>query len=138
MSNNSLYTDSAGENKNSTQPHEKNEKEIKESLEKILSLYFKEFLNKFDNFNNQLKFADVLLNAYHYRYQKLRQKFANVGDILSSNYEDQVEFFQKLEKLERLDAKMTQVEIKLQTLNTRIEKFEENVDKISKNAETKN
>ena len=131
MSNNLNNIDSAGENKSSTQPHVKNEKEIKESLEKIVSLYIKEFLNKFDNFNNQLKFADVLLKAYHYRYHKIRQKFANVGDILSSNYEEQVEFFQKLEKLERLDAKMTQVEIKLQTLNTKIGNFEENVDKIT-------
>jgi DNA repair ATPase RecN len=115
---------------NATNSYEKNEKEIKENLEKIISLYFKEFLNKFDNLNNQLKFADVLLNAYHYRYQKLRQKFGNVGDILSSNYEDQVEFFQKLEKLERLDAKMTQVEIKLQTLNKKVENFDEKVEKI--------
>ncbi len=126
-----------------THPYERNEKEIKENIDKIISLYFKEFLNKFDNFNNQLKFADVLLNAYHYRYAKLRQKFGNVGDILSSNYEDQVEFFQKLEKLDRLDTKMTQVEIKLHTLNKKLENFDEKVEKIKngnrlESAENKN
>jgi len=121
---------SEGNNSNPLPLYENNEKEIKENLEKIISIYFKEFLNKFDNFNNQLKFADVLLNAYNYRYQKLRQKFGNVGDILSSNHEDQIEFFQKIEKLERLDALMTQVEIKLHTLNKKVENFEEKVENI--------
>lgn len=31
--------------------HEKDENSIKENLEKIVSVYFKEFLNKFDSIN---------------------------------------------------------------------------------------
>jgi hypothetical protein len=117
--------------------YENCETDIKENLEKIISVYFKEFLNKFDNFSNQLKIADVLLKTYQYRYDKLKQKFGNVNDILSANYEEQKEFFQKLEKLDTIDAKLTQVEVKLHLLTKRIETFDDRVNDKNKIIENK-
>lgn len=110
-------------------PHEQHEKEIKENLEKIVSGYFKEFLNKFDNFNNQMKIAEVLLKGYQYRYDKFKQKFNNVNDIVASNYEDQKEFMKKTDKLDHLDAKLTQVELKLLELNRRLDIVDNRMEK---------
>jgi hypothetical protein len=105
------------------------ENDLKENLNKINSLFFKHFLNKFDNLNNQLKVADVMLNSYTFRYEKLKQKFSNINDILADNYEGQKEFYQKLEKLEMIDTKLTQVEIKMMNLFSRFERVESALSK---------
>jgi hypothetical protein len=113
--------------------HEKIEGEIKENLEKIISIYFKEFLNKFDNFNNQMKIVEVLIKAYQYRYDKMKQKFNNINDVIALNYEDQKENLMKLEKLNTIEAKLTQVEVKLHLLNKRIDSVDERIEKNKNN-----
>ena len=108
--------------------YESIENEIKEDLEKVVSEFFKQFLNKFDNFSNQMNIAQVLLKAYQYRYDKFKQKFSNVNDVIASNYEDQKEFLTKVEKLEIIDAKLTQVEVKLHNLAIRVDSVDKQLE----------
>jgi hypothetical protein len=103
--------------------HAKIEKEIAEDLEKVVSIYFKEFLNKFDNLSNGLKIVDVILKAYQTRYEKYREKFSSINDIISSKYEEQREILMKSEKLEVVENKLSQVEIKLQNIMERIDRL---------------
>ena len=80
------------------------------------------------DFNNQLKIADVLLKVYQYRHDKFKTKINNISDIFSSNYENYKEFFQKTEKLELMDAKLSQVEVKLNLMNNKLNKLISIVD----------
>jgi hypothetical protein len=86
----------------------------------------------FIDFGNQLKIADMLLKAYQYRYEKLKGKFSNVNDILSTNYEFQKTLFTKLEKLDSIEAKLTKVEVKLNLLGKRIDSVDERLEKKKK------
>lgn len=108
--------------------YEKNESAMKDNFQEIVSIYFKEFLNKYDNFNSQLKVADTLLKVYQYRYDKLKGKVNNVSDAISINYEEQKDFMLKSEKLDSIDAKLTQVEVKLHLLNKKIDTITEKID----------
>jgi len=110
-----------------TNEHINKENKIKDNLEKIVSGYFNQFLLKFDSFNDQLKIADVLLNVYKYRYLKMKNKFDVVNDIITDNTEEQKKFQEKLEKLHGLDAKLSQVEAKMQILNNIIGNIENNI-----------
>jgi hypothetical protein len=103
--------------------HAKIEKEIGEDLEKVLSVYFKEFLNKFDNLNNGLKVVDVILKAYQTRYEKYREKFSSINDLISNKYEEQRESVIKSEKLEIVENKLNLVENKLKTIIDRLDKL---------------
>jgi hypothetical protein len=94
------------------------EESIKDDLEKVVGEYFKQFLNKFDNFNNQMKIADILLKVYQIRYEKLKNKYSNVNDIISGNYDDYKDFVKQVDKLDQIESKLTNVEIKLHNLNT--------------------
>ena len=50
--------------------NEKAMQNIEKSLDNVVNGYIREFINKFDNFSNQIRIADVLLKAYEYRYDK--------------------------------------------------------------------
>lgn len=76
-----------------------------------------------------MKIADVLIKAYQYRYEKMKSKLNNVSDVFSNKYEEQKEFYQKLEKLDNLDAKLSHVEVKLYMMNKRIEEIDEKLQK---------
>ena len=48
--------------------------------------------------------------------------------MIIDNYEDQQNFIEKYEKLDKLDAKLSQVEAKLQILHKKMDKIEDKVD----------
>ena len=48
--------------------------------------------------------------------------------MIIENYEDQQIFIEKFEKLDKLDAKLSQVEAKLQILHKKMDKIEDKVD----------
>ena len=101
--------------------HAKIENDIGEDLQKILSVYFKEFLNKFDNLNNGLRVVEVLLKAYQMRYDKFKEKFGNINDLIANKYEEQKDFLIKTEKLDTLDANLGRVEVKIQNIMSRLD-----------------
>ena len=61
---------------------------IEKGLDNVVSGYIREFINKFDNFSNQIRIADILLKAYEYRYDKILGKVGNINDIISYNYQN--------------------------------------------------
>lgn len=96
---------------------------LRNSLTSLTVLIFKHL-----DFNNQLKIADTLLKAYQYRYDKFKIKTNTIVDIIGDNYEHQKECFQKSEKLDSVDAKLTQVEVKLHLLFKKVEALSEKIE----------
>ena len=96
---------------------------IHNELNEVMCGYIREFLNKFDNFTNQMKIADLLLKSYEYRYDKIQGKFGNINDITSENYAHHKMFADKCAKLTELENKMNQVESKIEIMNTKLNKL---------------
>lgn len=101
--------------------NEKAMQNIEKGLDNVVSGYIREFINKFDNFSNQIRIADILLKAYEYRYDKMLGKVGNVNDIISYNYQNHKNFIDKCAKLSSLENKMTTIEMKLNLINEKIE-----------------
>jgi hypothetical protein len=109
--------------------------EIKSDFNQILHIYFQEFFNKFDNFNNQLKIADLVLKAYKERYDKMKSKWNNNDDALMEKIEEQKALYKKLEKLDLVEAKLTTVEVKLYLLNKKVSTLDERIgEKLKKSS----
>ena len=100
--------------------NEKAMQNIEKGLDNVVSGYIREFINKFDNFSNQIRIADILLKAYEYRYDKILGKVGNVNDIISYNYQNHKNFIDKCAKLSSLENKMTTIEMKLNLINEKI------------------
>jgi len=96
-------------------------KNIEDNLKNIINGYLEQFINKFDNFSNQIKIADILLNAYDYRYNKIIGKIDNVNDIIDFNNKNHEEFEIKCEKLPFLQTKLIDIEDRLKSLNNRLD-----------------
>ena len=94
---------------------------IEKGLDNVVSGYIREFINKFDNFSNQIRIADILLKAYEYRYDKILGKVGNVNDIISYNYQNHKNFIDKCAKLSSLENKMTTIEMKLNLINEKVD-----------------
>ena len=101
--------------------NEKAMQNIEKGLDNVVSGYIREFINKFDNFSNQIRIADILLKAYEYRYDKILGKVGNVNDIISYNYQNHKNFIDKCAKLSSLENKMTTIEMKLNLINEKID-----------------
>ena len=118
--------------------YSQNQKEIKDHLEKLVFVYFKQFLNKFDHFADQLKVVDVILKIYLYRYDKMRKKYETANDVFQSNQNERQEFILKNIKLDEINSKLTNVEMKLLLISQRISKIDEKINiKIEKQTEEK-
>ena len=94
---------------------------IEKGLDNVVSGYIREFINKFDNFSNQIRIADILLKAYEYRYDKILGKVGNINDIISYNYQNHKNFIDKCAKLSSLENKMTTIEMKLNLINEKVD-----------------
>jgi hypothetical protein len=106
-------------------------KNIEDNLKNIINGYLEQFINKFDNFSNQIKIADILLKAYDYRYNKIIGKIDNVNDIIEFNNKNHEEFEIKCEKLPFLQTKLIDIEDRLKALNNRVDSLlkNENINK---------
>jgi hypothetical protein len=80
------------------------------------------------DFNTQLKFANIALGIYQYKYQKNREKLKIIDDVILENYEEQQKFMEKFEKLDKLDAKLSQIEAKLHIVNKKMDNIEGKVE----------
>lgn len=108
------------------QQNEKAMNNIEQGLDNVVSGYIREFINKFDNFSNQIRIADVLLKAYEYRYDKIQGKIGNINDITSYNYKNHKNFLDKCAKLKKLEDKMTTIEMKLNLINEKVDNMIKN------------
>ena len=106
--------------------NEKAMQNIEKSLDNVVNGYIREFINKFDNFSNQIRIADVLLKAYEYRYDKIQGKLGNINDITSYNYQNHKNFVDKCAKLKKLEDKMTTIEMKLNLINEKVDNMIKN------------
>ncbi len=106
--------------------NEKAMQNIEKSLDNVVNGYIREFINKFDNFSNQIRIADVLLKAYEYRYDKIQGKLGNINDITSYNYQNHKNFVDKCAKLKKLEDKMTTIEMKLNLINEKVDSMIKN------------
>ena len=79
-----------------------------------------------------MKITDLILKVYQYRYDKFNSKIDSIREILNDNIEESKEFQEKVEKLEKLDAKMSQIEAKIQIINKRLDKTTLKLDSIEK------
>ncbi len=80
-----------------------------------------------------MKIAELILKVYQYRYNKFNNKIYSIKDILQDNIEETKEFQEKIEILEKLDAKMSQIEAKIQIINKRLDKTSLKLDSFEKN-----
>lgn len=60
----------------------------------------------------------------NFRYEKNNGKLNLINDILADNYEGQKKFYQKTEKLELLDAKLSKIEGKMHLILQKLDKIE--------------
>ena len=104
-------------------------KNIEDNLKNIINGYLEQFINKFDNFSNQIKIADILLKTYGYRYDKIKGKIDNVNDVIEFNNKNHEEFVIKCEKLPFLQTKLIDIEDRLKNLNKRLEIILKNENK---------
>ena len=94
---------------------------IESNLGKVMTSYIDLFLNKFDNFSNQIRIAGILLNSYEYRYNKIKGKLDNIKDISENDEKIHNEFINKCSKLASLQQKMTSIEQKLGIIDEKLE-----------------
>lgn len=101
--------------------------EIEKNLEDIFSNYFDVYINKLDYFTNQLDLAEVALKAYNDRIKRVVSKMSVVRDFFEENSVSKEEFILKQEKLSKIDAKLSKVEIRTQKLVSNIVDFENKI-----------
>lgn len=106
-------------------------KKMDKNLENIFMNYFKMYLNKFDNFNNQLYLASIALEAYTNRINKVSSKINILNDFFKSGNEHKKKFLEKFDKLNKIDSKLSKLEICTQSLVSRIADFEKKVSNIN-------
>lgn len=99
------------------------------NMESIFSNYFSLYLNKFDNFSNQLHLANVALEVLTKRIEKVSGKLNVVDDFFKNNSKQKELFLQKFDKLNRIDSKLSKLEVGTQSLVSKIADFDQKVNK---------
>ncbi len=111
--------------------HGRLKNKLDKNLENIFMNYFKMYLNKFDNFNNQLYLSSVALEAYTNRINKVSSKINILNDFFKSGNEYKLKFLEKYDKLNKIDSKLSKLEIRTQSLVSRIADFERKISNIN-------
>lgn len=95
--------------------------------EEVLSNLFDIYLNKFDTLCENIDTAKIALSAYKERFSKINSKLDVIKSYFINKSQTNLEFFEKIEKLDSLDQRLSKIETRTQKLINKIIDAEKNV-----------
>lgn len=105
---------------NSSSLKEITDKELESKSEEVLSNLLDIYLSKFDTLAENIDTAKIAIKAYKERFNKIDLKLNVIKHFFKEKSEINESFFNKIEKLESIDHRLSSIETRTQKLINRI------------------
>ena len=103
---------------------------IKQNVDNIISDFLEVYLNKFDEFSDKMQLAQLVLEIYYEKISNVSKKLNIVDSHFKDKLESQEKFFVEFNKLNKVDSKLSKLEINTKMLISRIADFQKKLNDI--------